>query len=127
MHTYDAHGLPYFISSSGVMQFREACYTAVSYAPYILLQIYTITILATFGVTILEFFHPGPQPICSTNSSLIVLAFFSLRHLMHLSFVCPASLDLGYRGQSGAKVPGFNLRCVPTVPWMCRGFNFPLK
>ena len=42
------------------MQFREACYTALSYAPYILLQIYTITILATFGVTIFEFFHPGP-------------------------------------------------------------------
>ena len=63
MHTFDAHGLPYFISSSGVMQFREACYTAVSYAPYILLQIYTITILATFGVTIFDFFHPGPQPI----------------------------------------------------------------
>ena len=62
MHTYDAHGLPYFISSSGVMQSREACYTAVSYAPYILLQIYTITTLATFGVTIFEFFHPGPQP-----------------------------------------------------------------
>ena len=62
MHTYVAQGLPYFISSSGVMQFREACYTAVSYAPYILLQIYTITILATFGVTIFEFFHPGPQP-----------------------------------------------------------------
>ena len=35
----------------------------VSYAPYILLQIYTITILATFRVTIFEFFHPGPQPI----------------------------------------------------------------
>ena len=51
-----------FFSSSGVMQFREACYTVVSYAPYILLQIYTITILATFGVTIFEFFHPGPQP-----------------------------------------------------------------
>ena len=65
MHTYDAHGLPYFFSSSGVMQFREACYTEVSYAPYILLQIYTITILATFGVTIFEFFHPGPQPTCT--------------------------------------------------------------
>ena len=62
MHTYDAYELPYFISSSGVMQFREACYTVVSYAPYILLQIYTITIFATFRVTILEFFHPGPQP-----------------------------------------------------------------
>ena len=34
MHTYDAHGLPYFISSSGVMQFRKAYYTAVAYAPY---------------------------------------------------------------------------------------------
>ena len=52
-----------FCSSSGVMQFREACYTAVLYAPYILLQIYTIAILATFGVTIFDFFHPGPQPI----------------------------------------------------------------
>ena len=62
MHTYDAHWPPYFISSSGVMQFREACYTVVSYAPYILLQIYTITLLATFRVTIFEFFHPGPQP-----------------------------------------------------------------
>ena len=31
--------------------------------PRILLQIYTITILATFGVTIFECFHPGPQPI----------------------------------------------------------------
>ena len=63
MHKYDAHGLPYFISSSGVMQFREVCYTVVSYAPYILLQIYTITNLATFRVTIFDFFHPGPQPI----------------------------------------------------------------
>ena len=61
MHTYDAHGLPYFISSSGVMQFRKAYYTAVSYAPYILLQIYTITILATFRVTIFQLFHPGPS------------------------------------------------------------------
>ena len=64
MHAYDAHGPPYFISSSGVMQFREACYTVVSYAPYILLQIYTITILASFRVTIFEFFHPGPQSKC---------------------------------------------------------------
>ena len=71
MHTYDAHGLPYFISSSDVLQFREACYTAVSYAPYILLQIYTITILATFGVTILDFFHPGPQPISIDNYNAI--------------------------------------------------------
>ena len=30
------------VSSSGVMQFREVCYTVVSYAPYILLQNYTI-------------------------------------------------------------------------------------
>ena len=63
MHAYDAHGLPYFISSSGIMQFREICYTVVLYAPYILLQIYTITNLATFRVTISDFFHPGPQPI----------------------------------------------------------------
>ena len=63
MHTYDAHGLPYFISSSDVMQFREDCYAVVSYAPYILLQIYTITNLATFRVTIFDFFHPEPQPI----------------------------------------------------------------
>ena len=62
MHEYDAHGLPYFISSSGVMKFREVCYTVVSYAPYILLQIYTITHLATFRVTIFDFIHPGPQP-----------------------------------------------------------------
>ena len=63
MHAYDAHGLPYFISSSGIMQFREICYTVVLYAPYILLQIYTITNLASFRVTISDFFHPGPQPI----------------------------------------------------------------
>ena len=63
MHAYDAHWLPYFISSSGVMQFREVCYTVVSYAPYILLQIYTITNLATFRVTVFDFLHPGPQPI----------------------------------------------------------------
>ena len=62
IYKYDAHGLPYFISSSGFMQFRAVCYTVVSYAPYILLQIYTITNLATFQVTIFDFFHPGPQP-----------------------------------------------------------------
>ena len=72
MHTYDAHGLPYFISSSGVMQFREVCYTVVSCAPYILLQNYTITNLATFRVTIFDFFHPGPQPI-EKLSDFIVL------------------------------------------------------
>ena len=48
----------YFISSSGIMQFREACYTVVSYARYILLQNYTITIRATFLVTIFDFFSP---------------------------------------------------------------------
>ena len=63
MHTYDAPGLPYFISSSGVMQFREVCYTVFSYAPYMLLQNHTITNLATFRVTIFDFFHLGPQPI----------------------------------------------------------------
>ena len=71
MHAYDAHGLPYFISSSGVMQFREICYTVVSYAPYILLQIYTITNLATFRLTISVFFHPGPQPINTTSRYLL--------------------------------------------------------
>ena len=65
MHTYDAHGLPYFISCSGVMQFREAFYTVGSHAPYVLLQIYTITILATFLITIFDFFYVGPQPICT--------------------------------------------------------------
>ena len=63
MHKFDAHGLPYFIRTSGVMKFQGVCYTVVSYAPYILLQIYTITNLATFRVTIFDFFHPGPQPI----------------------------------------------------------------
>ena len=53
------------------MQFREACYTVVSYAPYILLQIYTITILATFQVTIFDFFHPWPQP--STNCAAVCI------------------------------------------------------
>ena len=52
----------YFISSSGFMQFREVCYTVVSYAPYTHFQIYAITNLATFRVTIFDFFHPGPQP-----------------------------------------------------------------
>ena len=33
----------------------------------------------------------------------------------------------GYRGHSGAEVPGLNLRCVPAVPWVCRGFNFQFK
>ena len=56
------HGLPYFISSSGVMQFRKVCFTVVLYVPYILLQIYTITNLATFGVTIFDiFFTLGPS------------------------------------------------------------------
>ena len=68
MHTYDAHGLPYFISARGVMQFREVCYTVVSYAPYKLLQIYTITNLATFRVTIFDFFHSGPRPISHMGS-----------------------------------------------------------
>ena len=56
-------GFPYLISSSGVMQCREVCYTVVSYAPYILLQIYTITNLDTYRVTNFDFFHPGPQPM----------------------------------------------------------------
>ena len=67
MHTYDAHGLPYFISSSGVMQFREVCYTVVSYAPYILLQIYTITNLATFRLTIFYFFFSPWAPALVTD------------------------------------------------------------
>ena len=78
MHKYDAHGLPYFISSSGVMQFREVCYTVVSYAPYILLQIYTITNLATFGVTIFDFFHPGPQ----TKTFIIKFYVSDLDHVV---------------------------------------------
>ena len=58
MHTYDAHGPPYCFSSSAVMQSRKACYTVVSCAQNILLRIYNITILATFGVTIFYFFSP---------------------------------------------------------------------
>ena len=81
MHAYDAHGLPYFISSSDVMQFREICYTVVSYAPYILLQIYTITNLATFRVTISDFFHPGPQPIRRVGKKVV-------------TFQLPPDLDL---------------------------------
>ena len=73
MHTYDAHGLPYFIGSSGVLQFREVCYTVVSYAPYILLQNYTITNLATFLVIIFDFSHPGPQPIKHYSSLYILM------------------------------------------------------
>ena len=62
-HIYDAHGPPYFIRSSGVMQFREVCYTLVSYAPYmyILLQIYNMINRATFRVTIFDFFTMGPS------------------------------------------------------------------
>ena len=70
MPAYDAHGLSYFISSSGVMQFREVCYTVVSYAPYILLQTYAIKNLATFRVTIFDVVHPGPQPIKTVQGSL---------------------------------------------------------
>ena len=84
MNTYDAHGLPYFISSSGVMQLREACYTAVSYAPYMLLQIYTIKILATFGVTIFDFFHPGPQP------NMI----YTLEQLTYIPFTCARQIKI---------------------------------
>ena len=73
MHTYDAHGLPYFTSSSDIMQFGEDCYTVVSYAPYILLQIYAITNLATFGVTIFDFFHLWPQPITHKSASRTVV------------------------------------------------------
>ena len=62
MHADDAHGLPYFISSSGVLQFREVCYTVVLYVPYVL--------LATFWVTIFVFFHPGPQPISESIAKL---------------------------------------------------------
>ena len=81
MHTHDAHGPPYFFSSSAVMQFRKACYTVVSYAPYILLRIYTITILATFGVTIFDFFHPGPQPSASLiHISLTKRPFYRTEH-----------------------------------------------
>ena len=43
----------------------------LSYAPYILLQICTITILATFGVTIFDFFHLGPQPIYLTAFKIL--------------------------------------------------------
>ena len=73
MHAYDAHWLPYFITSSGAMQFREVCYTVVSYAPYILLQIYTITNLATFQVTIFDFFYPGPQPTSFVSRMLVAI------------------------------------------------------
>ena len=52
-----------FISSSDVMQFRDVCYTLVSYAPYILLEINTITNLVTSRVTLFHFFHPVPKPI----------------------------------------------------------------
>ena len=79
------------------MQFREACYTVVSYAPYILLQIYTITILATFGVTIFEFFHPGPQPIrdfvitCLEIADLLALLCVSFLVFCHFPMWCPKS------------------------------------
>ena len=44
------------------MQFREVCSIVVSYAPYILLQSFTITNLATLRVTIfLFFFTLGPS------------------------------------------------------------------
>ena len=62
MFAYDGHGLPYFIGSSGDMQFREVCYTVVSYAPYTIFQSYTTIQLATFWVTIFDFCFNGAQP-----------------------------------------------------------------
>ena len=91
MHAYDAHELPYFISSSGVMQLREACYTVVSYAPYILLQMYTITILSTFRVTIFEFYHPGPPGLISTGK-VFLKHFSSYEQLKFVVELSPALL-----------------------------------
>ena len=85
MPAYDAHGLPYFISSSGVMQFREVCYTVVSYAPYILLQTYAIKNLATFRVTIFDIFHPGPQPKKTATVYLIKRTACLTCGLQHVS------------------------------------------
>ena len=93
MHTYDAHELPYFISSSGVMQFREACYTAVSYAPYIRLQMYTITILATFGVTIFDFFSPWAPAyhLLGNGAPLGSLVCDVFLYFCHFPIQCPGS------------------------------------
>ena len=103
MHAYDAHGLPYFISSSSVMQFREVCYTVVSYAPYILLQIYTITNLATFGVTIFDIFSPWAP---AYNGQLV--------------YLCPVVIKVDIR-LSRAQHFRSRLGCIEaqTIPGLC--------
>ena len=54
-----------------------------------------------------------------------------IQKVMHQLFVCPVPPlgpgTGGYRGNGGAKMPEFDLRCVSAVSLMCRGFNFPLK
>ena len=64
----------YHTSSNGVTQFREVCYTVDSYAPFLLLQISTITNPCYFPGN--HFFHPGPQPImfyvCFNSTVLFV-------------------------------------------------------
>ena len=93
MHKYDAQGLPYFISSSGVMQFREVCYTVVSYAPYILLQIYTITNLATFWVTIFDFFTPWAQAYDGSKAVLLLWIIYVISVLCLLCFYARLFID----------------------------------
>ena len=84
----------YRLQTICVMQFREACYTVVSYAPYLLLQIYTLTILATLWVTIFELFHPGPQPIWRVGMFLQQYYNFVSLHLAQFqSDICSIKLE----------------------------------
>ena len=110
MHTYYAHGLPYFINSSGVMQFREACYTAVSYAPYILLQIYTITILATFRVTILNF-SLGPSLLCILMNRSFDEGIFPDICIRKIAYVIPI-FEKGHKSQPSNYLPVALLSCI---------------
>ena len=82
------------------MQFREVCYTVVSYAPYILLQIYTITNLATFWVTIFDFLHPGPKPMtvqrrCFFCGSFMLFPFCVCYAFMRVYLSMPCGHLLG--------------------------------
>ena len=109
IYTYDAYGLPYFISSSGVMQFREVCYTVVSYAPYILLQIYTLTNLATFQVTIFDFFSPWTPAymfivthIAQTHIKIVLPSYDYCYKLILLSFCNYCLMSLSTKSDSSA-------------------------
>ena len=64
------------------MQFQETCYTVVPYAPYVLLQIYTITIIATCSVTIFDFFSPWAPAYISLKCFVTNFVLLSTNSLL---------------------------------------------